>query len=239
MPQHPFDNGEMLVRDEQLAPWPRTPKIVREALADYYSCVTYLDAQVGRIVATLKKNGQYDNTIIVFAGDHGLAIGSHGLFGKQNLYDHSMHTPLIIAGPGVPKNKRSDAFVYLLDIFPTMCDLSGVAIPPSVEGLSLVPVMQGKQKTRRDTIFTAYRNVQRAIRDRRWKLIMYPQINKTQLFDLKNDPNELNDLSSNPKFAGELVRMISLLKKRQAEAGDTQSLSVEKPLSGVFVPPKK
>ena len=239
LPQHPFDNGEMLVRDEQLAPWPRTPKIVREALADYYSCVTYLDAQVGRIVATLKKNGQYDNTIIVFAGDHGLAIGSHGLFGKQNLYDHSMHTPLIIAGPGVPKNKRSDAFVYLLDIFPTMCDLSGVAIPPSVEGLSLVPVMQGKQKTRRDTIFTAYRNVQRAIRDRRWKLIMYPQINKTQLFDLKNDPNELNDLSSNPKFAGELVRMISLLKKRQAEAGDTQSLSVEKPLSGVFVPPKK
>ncbi len=239
LPQHPFDNGEMLVRDEQLAPWPRTPEIVREALADYYSCVTYLDAQVGRIIATLKKNGQYKDTIIVFAGDHGLAIGSHGLFGKQNLYDHSMRTPLIIAGPGVPKNKRSDAFAYLLDIFPTMCDLSGVPIPPSVEGLSLVPVMQGKQKTRRDTVFTAYRNVQRAIRDQRWKLIMYPQINKTQLFDLQNDPNELNDLSSKPKFASELERMISLLKKRQTEAGDTQSLRVEKPLSAVFVPPPK
>ena len=97
--------------------------------------------------------------------------------------------------------------------------------------------MKGKQKTRRSTIFTAYRNVQRAIRDRRWKLIVYPQINKTQFFDLQNDPNELNDLSSNPKFSIELERMLSLLKKRQAEAGDTQPLRVEKPLPAVFVPP--
>lgn len=234
LPQHPFNNGELTVRDEKLAPWPRTPEIVREHLADYYACITYLDAQVGRILEALKKSGQYDNTIIVFASDHGLAIGSHGLFGKQNLYEHSMKTPLILAGPGVPKNKRSDAFAYLLDLFPTMCDLAGVKTPAEVEGLSLATVLAGKQKSRRQEMFTAYRNVQRAVRDRRWKLIAYPQINKTQLFDLKADPAELHDLSANPKFAKQLERMTELLKKKQAEAGDTQPLSVDKPQPAEF-----
>ncbi len=234
LPQHPFNNGELTVRDEQLAPWPRTPEIVREHLADYYACITYLDAQVGRILDALKKSGQYENTIIIFTSDHGLAIGSHGLFGKQNLYEHSMQTPLIIAGPGVPKNKRSNAFAYLLDLFPTMCDLAGVKTPAEVEGLSLVPVLTGKQKTRRQEIFTAYRNVQRAVRDRQWKLIVYPQINKRQLFDLKADPAELHDLSTNPKFAKELERMLALLKRKQSEAGDTQPLRVAKPEPAEF-----
>ncbi|MEK7829945.1 MAG: sulfatase-like hydrolase/transferase, partial [Acidobacteriota bacterium] len=234
LPQHPFNNGELTVRDEKLAPWPRTPEIVREHLADYYACITYLDAQIGRILEALKKSGQYDNTIIVFASDHGLAIGSHGLFGKQNLYEHSMNAPLIIAGPGVPKNKRSDAFAYLLDLFPTLCDLAGVKTPAEVEGLSLASVLSGKQKSRRQEIFTAYRNVQRAVRDRQWKLIAYPQINKRQLFDLKADPAELNDLSANPKFAKQLERMTELLKKKQAEAGDAQPLRVEKPESAEF-----
>lgn len=234
LPQHPFNNGELVVRDEKLAPWPRTPEIVREHLADYYACVTYLDAQVGRILNALKQSGQYDNTIIVYAGDHGLAIGSHGLFGKQNLYEHSMSTPLIITGPGVPKNKRSDAFTYLLDLFPTICDLAGIKAPAEVEGLSLVPVMAGKQKSRRDAIFTAYRDVQRAVRDERWKLIVYPRINKTQLFDLKGDPAEMNDLAVNPKFKPQLEKMIALLKQRQAEAGDKQPLRTDNPQPAEF-----
>ncbi len=228
LPQHPFDNGELEVRDEKLAPWPRTPEVVREHLADYYACVSYLDAQIGRILAALKQTGQYDNTIIVFASDHGLAIGSHGLMGKQNLYEHSMRTPLIIAGPGVPKGKQSDAFCYLLDLFPTLCDLAGVATPPGVEGLSLAPVIAGRQKTRRDSIFTAYRHVQRAVRDDRWKLIVYPQLNRRQLFDLRRDPFETNDLAGDERFAAQLERMTALLKRRQAEAGDTQALETRK-----------
>jgi arylsulfatase A len=220
LPEHPFDNGEMKVRDELLAPWPRTPEIVRQHLADYYACVTYLDAQIGRILEALRQSGQYDNTIIVFASDHGLAIGSHGLFGKQNLYEHSMNAPLIIAGPGVPKNRRSDAFAYLLDLFPTLCDLTGLQTPAEVEGLSLAPVIAGQQKTRRDTIFTSYRDVQRAVRDDRWKLIVYPKINRQQLFDLKNDPAEMNDLAGNPKYAQQLERLAALLKKEQTRFSD-------------------
>ena len=122
LPLHPFDNGELAGRDEQLAPWPRTPEVVRQHLADYYSYITFMDDQIGRILAALKETGQYDNTIIVFSSDNGLAIGSHGLFGKQNLYDHSTHQPLMIAGPGLPKGKQSAAFCYLFDIFPTLGD---------------------------------------------------------------------------------------------------------------------
>ncbi|MFO0966771.1 MAG: sulfatase-like hydrolase/transferase [Gemmataceae bacterium] len=106
LPVHPFDNGEMTVRDEKLLPWPRTEKDVRQALADYYACITLMDAQVGRILAALEEAGLLENTIIIFASDHGLAIGSHGLLGKQNLYDHSMRAPLIVAGPGLPKGKN-------------------------------------------------------------------------------------------------------------------------------------
>lgn len=234
LPQHPFNNGELTVRDEKLAPWPRTPAIVRQHLADYYACITYLDAQIGRILAALKQTGQYDNTIIVFAGDSGLAIGSHGLFGKQNVYEHSMRAPLILAGPGVPKNKRSEAFTYLLDLFPTLCDLASVKTPSGVEGLSLAPVLTGTQKTRRTALFTAYRNVQRAVRDDRWKLIVYPQINHTQLFDLRNDPAETRDLARDPKFVKQVEKMMTLLKQKQAEAGDTQPLRVAQPQPAAF-----
>ncbi len=238
LPLHPFDNGEMTVRDEQLAPWPRTPGIVREHLADYYACVTYLDAQIGRILAALKQSGQYDNTIIVFASDSGLAIGSHGLFGKQNLYEHSMRAPLILAGPGVPKNKRSDAFCYLLDLFPTMCDLTGLRVPLGVEGLSLAPVLVGQQKTRRAAIFTAYRNVQRAVRDKRWKLIVYPKINRTQLFDLQHDPAELRNLADNPAYAKRVEQMMAMLRQRQQQFGDAAPLTTNPPQPATFTPPK-
>ncbi len=120
LPEHPFDNGELVIRDERLAPWPRSPEVVRQHLADYYASIEYLDAQIGRILDALDSSGQTSNTLIVFTSDHGLAIGSHGLFGKQNLYDHSMHSPLILAGPGVPRDKKLDALCYLLDIFPTL-----------------------------------------------------------------------------------------------------------------------
>src|SRR5205823_14925494 len=151
LPQHPFNNGDLTTRDEKLAPWPRTPAVVRQHLADYYAAITFLDAQVGRILNALRATGQYENTLIVFSSDHGLAIGSHGLFGKQHLYDHSMHAPLIFAGPGIPRNKQCDALCYLLDIFPTLGELAAVKPPAGSEGKSLAPVLAGKQAAGRDS----------------------------------------------------------------------------------------
>ena len=250
MPQHPFDNGEMAVRDELLAPWPRTPDVVRQHLADYYAATTFLDQQVGRVLGALERSGRYQDTIIVFASDHGLAIGSHGLFGKQNLYEHSMRSPLIIAGPGLAKGKRADALCYLLDIYPTLGELAGVKGPDGTEGQSLAVSMKERTDASpaaakseptllpRRAIFTAYRNVQRAVRDDRWKLIVYPQVNRVQLFDLKADPDELKDLAADPAHAKERDRMTELLKKQQAEFGDAQPLASEHPQPMEFDPAK-
>jgi arylsulfatase A-like enzyme len=243
LPEHPFNNGDLTGRDERLAPWPRTPDVVRQHLADYYAAITFLDAQVGRILDALQATGQSDNTLIVYTSDHGLAIGSHGLFGKQNLYDHSMHVPLLFAGPGIPREKQTDAFCYLLDLFPTLGDLAGVKGPQGSEGVSLAPVLTGKQARVRDSIFTAYRHIQRAVRDDRWKLLVYPQVNKVQLFDLQNDPGERNDLAADPAHAAEVNRLLALLKDWQKKTGDTQPLRTEKPQPLEFdfrkVPPEK
>ena len=95
MPEHPFDNGEMKIRDEKLADWPRTPEAVKKHIADYYAMITHLDAQIGHILNALEKTGRAKNTIIIFASDNGLALGQHGLLGKQSLYDHSVRVPLI------------------------------------------------------------------------------------------------------------------------------------------------
>jgi arylsulfatase A-like enzyme len=231
LPRHPFDNGELEIRDEQLAPWPRTPEVVRRQLADYYACIEHLDAQVGRILEALEASGRMGNTLVVFASDHGLAVGSHGLLGKQNLYDHSMRSPLLVSGPGIPAGRRSEALCYLFDIFPTLGELARVAGPAGTEGRSLVPVFEGPEREVRGSIFTAYRDVQRAVRDDRWKLIVYPKINKRQLFDLRDDPEETRDLAGRSDRAGDEARLVKLLQGSQALSGDALPLSTPPPRS--------
>jgi len=238
LPVHPFDNGEMIVRDERLAPWPRTPQVVRRHLHDYYAVITGLDRSIGRLLQMLKDAGEYDNTIVIFSSDHGLAIGSHGLMGKQSLYEHSMKSPLIFSGPAIPHG-QSDALIYLHDIFPTVCDLVGAEIPSGLDGKSIEPVIHGKSNRVRDTLFTSYRSVQRSIRDDRWKLIRYPQINKTQLFDLKTDPDEMHNLADLPAQTERVTRMLALIAARQKELGDNLPLTSAQPGDPAFTPPKE
>ncbi len=228
-PFHPFNNGELLIRDEQLAPWPRTKAVIRKHLRDYYADITYLDEQIGRIIRTLKDLGEYENTIIIFSSDQGIAIGSHGLMGKQNLYEDSMGVPLIFCGPGIPKGKSSDALAYLFDVYPTVCELVGAKVPASLEGKSLAPVIQGKTNKVRDTVFLAYKNLQRAVRRGRWKLLRYPQINRTQLFDLRKDPDETKDLADDPAYAGKVKELLAVMTEQQKLFGDSQPLTSDNP----------
>ena len=229
LPFHPFDNGEMTIRDERLAPWPRTEAVIRKHLRDYYAVITYLDEQIGRIIRALKEIGEYENTIIIFSSDQGLAIGSHGLMGKQNLYEHTMGVPLIFSGPGIPEGTSSDAFSYLFDVYPTVCELVGAKIPKSLEGKSLAPIVQGRTDKVRDTIFLAYRNVQRAVRRGQWKLIRYPRINKTQLFDLNEDPYETNDLANDSGYADKIEELLAAMAQQQKLFGDKLPLTSENP----------
>lgn len=239
LPQHPFDNGDMTVRDETLAPWPRTPEDTKAQNAAYYACITGLDHHVGRIIAELKASGQWANTLIIFSGDNGLSMGDHGLFGKQNLYEFGgMHVPLVIAGPGIPHG-RSEALVYLMDLFPTLADYAGAKIPDGVEGQSLMPIMTGKAARIRDILYTGYRNVQRSIRDDRWKLIRYPLVDRTQLYDLRVDPHELNNLADQPNHAAKVAEMTALLTKEMARYGDPHPLTVANPKPAGWTPPPR
>ena len=237
LPQHPWDNGDMAVRDERLAPWPRTPTDTRRQWADYYACISGLDHHVGRIFEALQARGLWENTIVIFSGDNGLSLGEHGLFGKQNLYEFGgMHVPLVIAGPGI-RHGTSDALVYLMDLFPTVCELAGTAVPPAVEGLSLRPLLEGRPAPQRDALYTAYQHSQRAVRTDRWKLIRYPLVDRTQLFDLQADPHELRNLAAEPAQADQVRDMMALLEREMRTYGDETVLHVAHPASGDWSPP--
>ncbi|MDZ7639244.1 MAG: sulfatase-like hydrolase/transferase [Bryobacterales bacterium] len=220
-PQLGFDNGMMRGgRDENLAAWPRTEAVIRDQLAEYYGMVTHLDEQIGRILKTLESQGDLENTIIVYAADNGLAMGSHGLLGKQNVYEHSMRVPLIISGPGIPRNRRIDAFSYLYDIFPTLCDLTSTKVPPGVEGETLRPIWEGKRDRVRDTVFLPFIDIQRSIRDERWKLIAFPKIGHLQLYDLRNDPHENRNLIGEPGMEKHVARLRTRMLEWQKKVGD-------------------
>ncbi len=222
---HPFDTGALRIRDEELAGFPRSPEEVKEHIADYYAMISHLDDELGRVVATLEEKGMLDDTLVVFAGDNGLAIGQHGLFGKQSCYEHSVRVPLIFAGPGVPEGQKTDAYAYLFDIFPTLCGLADIPVPTSVEGRDLAPCMQNKAEKNRDALYFAYAEFQRAVKDRQYKLIEYAVAGKarqTQLFDLVNDPWETRNLATDPDYADKLAELRKELTRLRDEWDDTK-----------------
>lgn len=220
MPEHPFDNGELKIRDEKLAPWPRTPDVVKDHLGDYYGMISQLDSQVGRLLDALQVSGLSENTIVIFTSDHGLAVGSHGLLGKQNLYEHSTRVPLLIAGPGIPVGRNFSMPVYLHDLAATISSWAKIDPPKNSEGFSLVDAMNGTTEVWREEIYTAYKSVQRAIKIGRWKVIRYPVINRTQLFDLETDPDERIDLSGKPEHQATLQRLLLRLQASRIATAD-------------------
>ena len=226
--QLPFDNGMMNGgRDENLGAWPRTEAIIRDQLAEYYGLITHMDDQIGRILGALNQSGFADNTIVIFAADNGLALGSHGLLGKQSVFEHSVRIPLLITGPGIPKGQSTRAFTYLHDLFPTLCEMLSLPKPAGLEGESLRPLWEGQRERVRDSVFLPFLDVQRAVRDERWKLIAYPKIRHLQLFDLQSDPHEKVNLIDRTEFADQVVRLRLLMQQWQTRVGDTVTIPQE------------
>ncbi len=230
LPEYPFKDamgcGKSL-RDERLAPFPRTPYAVRVHRQEYYALITHMDDQIGAILGTLDELGLADNTYVVFTADHGLAVGEHGLFGKQNQFDHSVRVPFIIRGPGIAAGRRIEAPIYLQQVMPTTLEWAGLDVPDFVEFQSLLPLIQGKASRSAKTrpIYGAYLELQRMIVDGRYKLIVYPRVSKVLLFDLQDDPWELRDLASDPAHAKTVQRLLGKLQKLQEKTGDSLDLS--------------
>ncbi|MFZ2149155.1 MAG: sulfatase-like hydrolase/transferase [Sedimentisphaerales bacterium] len=235
LPEYPYKDSIGLgkeQRDESLAPFPRSEYAVKVNRQEYYAIITHMDAQVGLILDALEKTGKADNTYIFFTADHGLAVGHHGLIGKQNMYDHSIRVPLMVNGPGIPKNKKITAPVYLQDIMPTTLELAGVKKPEHVQFKSLLPLIKGitnsspgrDGQVHYDAIYGAYIDLQRMVSTDGYKMIYYPKIGKTLLYNLKADPLEMNNLADDPAYTGLIRKLRRKLKVLQQETGDTLNI---------------
>jgi len=229
LPEYPYKDGIGCgkgLRDEKLAPFPRTPYAVKVNRQEYYAIITHMDAQLGRILDALEKSGKADNTYIFFSADHGLAVGQHGLMGKQNLYDHSVRVPLMVAGPDVPKGKRLDMPVYLQDIMPSSLDVAGVPKPKHVQFKSLMPLIRGQAASSYDAVYGGYLSLQRMVTDDGYKLLLYPKLKRALLYDLKADPLEKVDLAGRPASKPIMKKLFATFLALQKETGD--SLDVRK-----------
>ena len=230
LPEYPYKDvmgcGKDL-RDERLAPFPRTKYAVQVHRQEYYAIISHMDTQIARILDALEKTGEKDNTYIFFTADHGLACGQQGLMGKQNMFDHSIRPPLIVVGPDVPSNKRIDSDVYMQDIMATALDLAGAPKPDYIEFNSLLPFIKGsRHESNYHAIYGGYMNFQRMIRSDGFKLILYPKGPVALLFDLNKDPLEMHDLSGNDEYKDIKEDLFGKLVEMQKELGD--SLDLEK-----------
>ncbi|MEK6238403.1 MAG: sulfatase-like hydrolase/transferase, partial [Planctomycetales bacterium] len=227
LPEYPFnqamDSGRGL-RDEKLAPFPRTKRSVQVNRQEYYAIITHMDVQIGRILDALEKSGKADETYIIFTADHGLACGHHGLMGKQNMFDHSVRVPLTIVGPDVPKNKRIDHRVYMQDVNPTALELAGAEKPDYMQFNSLLPLIHGKTDKSYDAIYGAYLQGQRMVTLGDHKLILYPKAKKVLLFNVKSDPLEMKNLADESEHQSTVKKLFARLLDLQKETGDDLNL---------------
>jgi choline-sulfatase len=212
------------LRDERLGPFPRTHHAVKVHRQEYYAIITHMDTMVGRILDSLKASGKADNTWIFFTADHGLAVGQHGLFGKQNMYDHSVRVPFFVVGPGVEAGKRIDEPIYLQDVMPTSLELAGIEKPDHVEFHSLLPLLKGG-KSPYDEIYGCYLEKQRSIRTDQYKLIAYPGAKTLRLYDIRKDPLEMNDLAGDASRKPVVNELFASLVELQREMNDDLDLS--------------
>ncbi|MDD7986198.1 sulfatase-like hydrolase/transferase [Lentisphaera marina] len=226
LPEYPYAAeicGKKL-RDEILAPYPRTEYAVKRNRQEYYASITYMDHHIGRMLDALEASGKADNTYIIFTADHGLAAGHHGLMGKQSMYEHSMRPPFIVVGPGIKPNSKIDTPIYLQDAMATAIELAGAEKPAHVEFKSLMPLIKGEKTVQYDRIYGKYMNTQRMILKDDWKLIFYPTAaKKMRLFNIKNDPAEMNDLIDNPEYATKIKELKSEFAELKKEMGDPLS----------------
>ena len=213
------------LRDENLVPYPRTKEAVKVHRKEYFSIVTHMDDQIGRILKALKKSGQADNTYIFFTADHGLSVGHHGLIGKQNLYEHSTRVPFIITGPGIPKDRVIRDPIYLQDVMPTTLAIADFEKPKQVEFQNLLPLAKGiKVSSKHKEIYGAYLDAQRSITLDNKKLIVYPKAKAYRIYDLTEDPLEINDLVGSPKGDQLAQKLFPRLIRLQNQMEDTLDL---------------
>ena len=256
LPKHPFHHGHPKLRDEVAVSgvWERRdPATIRNELGREMACSENIDRQIGRVLQRLESMGELENTYVIYTSDHGMAIGRHGLQGKQNLYEHTWRVPMIVKGPGIKPGTRAPGNIYLMDLLATFCDLAGIDAPETNEGLSFKSVLEGQLETTRDVLYGVYCGGTlpgiRCVKQGQWKLIKYDvldgDVQETQLFHLGQNPHELlqqhhdpknqsligfkplphqRDLAEDPAYAEKRTQLETLLLEQQRQLDDPYRL---------------
>ncbi|MEM8678722.1 MAG: sulfatase-like hydrolase/transferase [Planctomycetota bacterium] len=255
LPQHPFHHGHPGLRDEVSVSgvWRRRDEpTIRNEIGRQFACSENIDIQIGRVLDRLEQMGELDNTYVIYTADHGIAIGRHGLQGKQNLYEHTWRVPFVVRGPGISP-RRVQGNIYLLDVLSTLCDLAEITVPATVEGISFRSVLDGDRDTIRETLYGAYcggtKPGMRAVRQGPWKLVKFDvldgEVRETQLFNVEQNPHEYLashhehavmqmtgseplpsqvNLADDPQYADQLRKMEALLLSEMQRLEDPYRL---------------
>lgn len=244
LPAHPFPHGHPDLRDEVAVSgvWERRDEwTIRNELGREFACSEYIDQQIGRVLDKLRSMGELNKTYIIYTADHGIAIGRHGLQGKQNLYQHTWRVPFIVQGPGIRAGVRAEGNIYLMDILATVCDLASIPAPESNEGLSFRPVLEGRQATTRDVLYGAYcggtKPGMRCVKQGDWKLVQFDvldgSVRETQLFNLKDNPREYLKEHQNPDVIA--LTGVTPSKNQVNLAGDSRYAGKLKEMQGLLL----
>lgn len=226
LPEYPYCKeigaGPKL-RDEWLAPYPRTKYSIQVNRKEYYSIISHLDDQIGRILAQLKTKVKRP-TYVIFTSDQGLSIGDHGFMGKQNLYEPSTRVPFLVSGPGIKAGSSQNTAVYMQSIMPTSLEMAGTTPPANISFPSLLPQLKSGETIAPQDMYGCMFDRQRMIKTDEWKLLIYPKANAIRLYHCRTDPHELKDVAADPQYRTIMDDLFRRLQKLQKENGDKINL---------------
>ena len=201
-----------------------TPELHKGLLEAYYASISFMDAQVGRVLDELEALGLADNTIVVFTSDHGYLLGHHDKFQKQHLFEEATRVPFIVSVPWM-KNQHGKATKHiteLIDLYPTLAELSGLKVPHSLQGSSMLPLLKNPKSDgwKKELAFTISRNGGESIRTPHWRFTQWDYgKGGMELYDLRKDPGEFTNLAQKSENAGQLEKMKRQLEATRREAG--------------------
>ncbi len=185
----------------------------RPLVRAYLASISYMDAQIGRVLDALDATGRAQETIVVLWSDHGWHLGEKGITGKNTLWDRSTRVPLIFAGPGIAKAAECGRPVELLDLFPTLLELTGMPARNALEGHSLAPQLKDAQAPRPWPAITTHNQGNHAVRTEQWRYIRYAD-GSEELYDMQRDPNEWLNLAGETKHAAIKLDLAKWLPKK-------------------------
>lgn len=198
------------------------PELRRDYTQAYHACISFVDAQIGMLFDSLKRNGLWDRTIVVLTSDHGYHLGEHFLWGKVTLFEECARVPLVVRVPGKTRaGTTAPGLVELVDLYPTLAELCGIELPEAIQGRSFVPILEDPTRTTRDDVYTVVtrgQKIGRSIRTKRWRYAEWGSGGETELYDLDADRRELTNLATRPELRERVAQMARRLGEARRRA---------------------